>query len=104
MEYTDHRCALPASVPPPATSTWLLKSPSASTVVGQARLIVFDDLSKAGRGLPCGVAGFAPPAGPRKHTPAIFYLPPAGRCAKLSDALGGGSTGLPIIETKANDV
>ncbi|MCB1246995.1 MAG: F0F1 ATP synthase subunit alpha, partial [Acidimicrobiia bacterium] len=37
----------------------------------------------------------------------VFYLHSRllERCAKLSDELGGGSlTGLPIIETKANDV
>jgi F-type H+-transporting ATPase subunit alpha len=37
----------------------------------------------------------------------VFYLHSRllERCAKLSDALGGGSlTGLPIVETKANDI
>src|SRR5207237_619924 len=37
----------------------------------------------------------------------VFYLHSRllERCAKLSDEMGGGSmTGLPIIETKANDV
>jgi F-type H+/Na+-transporting ATPase subunit alpha len=37
----------------------------------------------------------------------VFYLHSRllERCAKLSDAMGGGSlTGLPIVETKANDI
>ena len=73
---------------------------------GQHVLIIFDDLSKQAeayraislllrrpllRGLPRG----------------RFYLHSRllERCAKLSDDLGGGSlTGLPIIETKANDI
>jgi len=37
----------------------------------------------------------------------VFYLHSRllERCAKLSDDMGGGSlTGLPIVETKANDI
>jgi len=47
------------------------------------------------------------PPGREAYPGDVFYLHSRllERCAKLSDALGGGSmTGLPIIETKANDV
>ncbi len=58
---------------------------------------------QAGRGLSCGVAAPAPPAGAR-GLPGRRLLPPLAlleRCAKLSDELGAGSmTGLPIIETR----
>ncbi len=56
--------------------------------------------------MPCRCCCAARPA--VRRTPGdVFYLHSRllERCAKLSDALGGGSmTGLPIIETKANDV
>ena len=58
---------------------------------GKHVLIVFDDLSKQAEAYPGDV----------------FYLHSRllERCAKLSDELGGGSmTGLPIIETKGNDI
>ena len=47
------------------------------------------------------------PPGREAYPGDVFYLHSRllERCAKLSDELGGGSmTGLPIIETKANDV
>jgi F-type H+-transporting ATPase subunit alpha len=47
------------------------------------------------------------PPGREAYPGDVFYLHSRllERCAKLSDDLGGGSmTGLPIIETKANDV
>ncbi|RAG60372.1 F0F1 ATP synthase subunit alpha, partial [Burkholderia multivorans] len=47
------------------------------------------------------------PPGREAYPGDVFYLHSRllERCAKLSDALGAGSmTGLPIIETKANDV
>ena len=62
---------------------------------------------EAGRGLPCRLAVAPPSAGSRGLPGDVFYLHSRllERCAKLSDDLGGGSmTGLPIIETKANDV
>jgi len=70
-------------------------------------LIVFDDLTKAGRGLPHRVAAAASPTGREAYPGDVFYLHSRllERCAKLNDELGGGSmTGLPIIETKGNDV
>jgi F0F1-type ATP synthase alpha subunit len=47
------------------------------------------------------------PPGREAYPGDVFYLHSRllERCAKLSDELGAGSmTGLPIIETKANDV
>ncbi|NNK92272.1 MAG: F0F1 ATP synthase subunit alpha, partial [Acidimicrobiia bacterium] len=47
------------------------------------------------------------PPGREAYPGDVFYLHSRllERCAKLSDALGGGSmTGLPIVETKAGDV
>jgi F-type H+-transporting ATPase subunit alpha len=47
------------------------------------------------------------PAGREAYPGDVFYLHSRllERCAKLSDELGGGSlTGLPIIETKGNDI
>jgi F-type H+/Na+-transporting ATPase subunit alpha len=47
------------------------------------------------------------PPGREAYPGDVFYLHSRllERCAKLSDELGGGSlTGLPIIETKANDI
>src|SRR5699024_6271239 len=47
------------------------------------------------------------PPGREAYPGDVFYLHSRllERCAKLSDEMGGGSmTGLPIIETKANDV
>src|SRR5205807_3436438 len=47
------------------------------------------------------------PPGREAYPGDVFYLHSRllERCAKLSDELGGGSlTGLPIVETKGNDV
>jgi F-type H+-transporting ATPase subunit alpha len=47
------------------------------------------------------------PPGREAYPGDVFYLHSRllERCAKLSDELGGGSlTGLPIVETKANDI
>ena len=74
---------------------------------GKHVLIVFDDLSKqaeAYRSISCCCA--ASP-GREAYPGDVFYLHSRllERCAKVSDDLGGGSmTGLPIVETKANDV
>lgn len=62
---------------------------------------------QAGRGLPGHLVAAAPPPGREAYPGDVFYLHSRllERCAKLSDELGGGSlTGLPIIETKANDI
>ncbi len=73
---------------------------------GKHVLIIFDDLSKQAEAYRA-VSLLLPSAGPRGVPGDVFYLHSRllERCAKLSDELGAGSmTGLPIIETKANDV
>ncbi len=110
LEYTTI-VAAPASGPPPASSTWLptrvLPSGQHWMYGGKHVLIIFDDLSKQAEAYPRRVAPPAPPAGREAYPGDVFYLHSRllERCAKLSDELGAGSmTGLPIIETKANDV
>ncbi len=74
---------------------------------GQHVLIVFDDLSKQADAYRCVSLLLRRPPGREAYPGDVFYLHSRllERCAKLSEALGGGSmTGLPIIETKANDV
>ena len=76
-------------------------------VRGQARADRVRRPDQAGRGLPRHLAAAAPAAGREAYPGDVFYLHSRllERCAKLSDELGGGSlTGLPIIETKANDI
>jgi F-type H+-transporting ATPase subunit alpha len=70
-------------------------------------LIVFDDLTKQAEAYRAMSLLLRRPPGREAYPGDVFYLHSRllERCAKLSDALGGGSmTGLPIIETKANDV
>ena len=70
-------------------------------------LIVFDDLSKQAEAYRAVSLLLRRPPGREAYPGDVFYLHSRllERCAKLSDELGGGSmTGLPIIETKANDV
>ena len=74
---------------------------------GKHVLIVFDDLSKQAEAYRAVSLLLRRPPGREAYPGDVFYLHSRllERCAKLSDALGGGSmTGLPIIETKANDV
>ena len=74
---------------------------------GQHVLIVFDDLSKQAEAYRAVSLLLRRPPGREAYPGDVFYLHSRllERCAKLSDELGGGSmTGLPIIETKANDV
>ncbi|MEI8082452.1 MAG: F0F1 ATP synthase subunit alpha [Actinomycetes bacterium] len=74
---------------------------------GESVLIVFDDLSKQAEAYRAISLLLRRPPGREAYPGDVFYLHSRllERCAKLSDALGGGSmTGLPIIETKANDV
>ena len=74
---------------------------------GQHALIVFDDLSKQAEAYRAISLLLRRPAGREAYPGDVFYLHSRllERCAKLSDDLGGGSlTGLPIIETKGNDV
>jgi F-type H+-transporting ATPase subunit alpha len=74
---------------------------------GKHVLIVFDDLSKQAEAYRSVSLLLRRPPGREAYPGDVFYLHSRllERCAKLSDDLGGGSlTGLPIIETKANDV
>src|SRR5947207_166684 len=74
---------------------------------GQHVLIVFDDLSKQAEAYRAVSLLLRRPPGREAYPGDVFYLHSRllERCAKLSDDMGGGSmTGLPIIETKANDV
>ncbi|MFN8183050.1 MAG: F0F1 ATP synthase subunit alpha [Candidatus Nanopelagicales bacterium] len=74
---------------------------------GQHVLIIFDDLSKQAEAYRAVSLLLRRPPGREAYPGDVFYLHSRllERCAKLSDEMGGGSmTGLPIIETKANDV
>ncbi|MFM7860936.1 MAG: F0F1 ATP synthase subunit alpha, partial [Candidatus Nanopelagicaceae bacterium] len=74
---------------------------------GDHVLIIFDDLSKQAEAYRSVSLLLRRPPGREAYPGDVFYLHSRllERCAKLSDDLGGGSmTGLPIIETKGNDV
>jgi len=74
---------------------------------GKHVLIIFDDLSKQAEAYRAVSLLLRRPPGREAYPGDVFYLHSRllERCAKLSDELGGGSmTGLPVIETKANDV
>jgi F-type H+-transporting ATPase subunit alpha len=74
---------------------------------GKHVLIIFDDLSKQAEAYRAIALLLRRPPGREAYPGDVFYLHSRllERCAKLSDELGGGSlTGLPIIETKANDI
>ncbi len=74
---------------------------------GKHVLIVFDDLSKQAEAYRAISLLLRRPPGREAYPGDVFYLHSRllERCAKLSDELGGGSlTGLPVIETKANDI
>src|SRR5690348_16724356 len=109
MEYTTI-VAAPAS--DPAGFKYL--APYTGSAIGQHWmyqgkhvLIVFDDLSKQAAAYRAVSLLLRRPPGREAYPGDVFYLHSRllERCAKLSDDLGHGSmTGLPIIETKANDV
>jgi len=109
MEYTTI-VAAPAS--DPAGFKYL--APYTGSAIGQHWmyggkhvLIVFDDLSKQAEAYRAVSLLLRRPPGREAYPGDVFYLHSRllERCAKLSDELGAGSmTGLPIIETKANDV
>ena len=109
MEYTTI-VAAPAS--DPAGFKWL--APYTGSAIGQHWmydgkhvLIVFDDLTKQADAYRAISLLLRRPPGREAYPGDVFYLHSRllERCAKLSDELGGGSmTGLPIIETKANDI
>jgi F-type H+/Na+-transporting ATPase subunit alpha len=74
---------------------------------GKHVLIVFDDLTKHAEAYRAISLLLRRPPGREAFPGDVFYLHSRllERCAKLSDDLGGGSlTGLPVIETKANDI
>ena len=109
MEYTTI-VAAPAS--DSAGFKWL--APYTGSALGQHWmyqgkhvLVVFDDLTKQAEAYRAISLLLRRPPGREAYPGDVFYLHSRllERCAKLSDELGGGSmTGLPIIETKANDV
>jgi F-type H+/Na+-transporting ATPase subunit alpha len=74
---------------------------------GKHVLIVFDDLTKQAEAYRAISLLLRRPPGREAYPGDVFYLHSRllERCAKLSDEMGGGSmTGLPIVETKANDI
>ena len=109
MEYTTI-VAAPAS--DPAGFKWL--APYTGSAIaqhwmydGKHVLIVFDDLTKQAEAYRAISLLLRRPPGREAYPGDVFYLHSRllERCGKLSDELGGGSlTGLPIIETKANDI
>src|ERR1700691_1214674 len=109
MEYTTI-VAAPASDP----AGYKYIAPYTGSAIGQHWmyggkhvLIVFDDLSKQAEAYRTVSLLLRRPPGREAYPGDVFYLHSRllERCAKLSDELGGGSmTGLPIIETKGNDI
>jgi F-type H+-transporting ATPase subunit alpha len=109
MEYTTI-IAAPAS--DPAGFKYL--APYTGSAIGQHWmyagkhvLIIFDDLSKQAEAYRAVSLLLRRPPGREAYPGDVFYLHSRllERCAKLSDEMGAGSmTGLPIIETKANDI
>ncbi|GAA3444696.1 F0F1 ATP synthase subunit alpha [Planomonospora venezuelensis] len=74
---------------------------------GKHVLIVFDDLTKQADAYRAVSLLLRRPPGREAYPGDVFYLHSRllERCAKLSDDMGAGSmTGLPVIETKGNDV
>jgi F-type H+-transporting ATPase subunit alpha len=109
MEYTTI-VAAPAS--DPAGQKYI--APYTGSAIGQHWmyegkhvLIVFDDLTKQAEAYRAVSLLLRRPPGREAYPGDVFYLHSRllERCAKLSDELGAGSmTGLPVIETKGNDV
>ena len=109
MEYTTIVSA-PASYP----AGFKYLAPYTGSAIGQHWmyqgkhvLIVFDDLSKQADAYRAVSLLLRRPPGREAYPGDVFYLHSRllERCAKLSAEMCGGSmTGLPIIETKANDV
>jgi F-type H+-transporting ATPase subunit alpha len=109
MEYTAI-VAAPASDP----AGFKYVAPYTGSAIGQHWmyadqhvLIIFDDLSKQAEAYRTVSLLLRRPPGREAYPGDVFYLHSRllERCAKLSDDMGGGSlTGLPIVETKANDI
>jgi F-type H+-transporting ATPase subunit alpha len=108
----DYTTIVAAPASDPAGFKWL--APYTGSAIGQHWmyqgnhvLIVFDDLSKQAEAYRAISLLLRRPPGREAYPGDVFYLHSRllERCAKLSDELGGGSmTGLPLIETRANDV
>jgi F-type H+/Na+-transporting ATPase subunit alpha len=74
---------------------------------GKHVLIVFDDLTKQAEAYRSVSLLLRRPPGREAYPGDVFYLHSRllERCAKLSDDMGAGSmTGLPMVETQANDI
>ncbi|MEV4801230.1 F0F1 ATP synthase subunit alpha [Nonomuraea sp. NPDC049421] len=109
MEYTTI-VAAPASDP----AGYKYLAPYTGSAIGQHWmyqgkhvLIVFDDLTKQADAYRAVSLLLRRPPGREAFPGDVFYLHSRllERCAKLSADMGGGSmTGLPVIETKGNDV
>lgn len=109
LEYTTIVTATAAEA---AGFKWL--APYAGSAIGQYWmyqgkhvLIIFDDLTKHAEAYRAISLLLRRPPGREAFPGDVFYLHSRllERCAKLSDEKGGGSmTGLPIIETKGNDI
>ncbi|SFE68994.1 F0F1 ATP synthase subunit alpha [Blastococcus tunisiensis] len=109
MEYTTI-VAAPAS----EAAGFKYIAPYAGSAIGQHWmyegkhvLIVFDDLSKQAEAYRAVSLLLRRPPGREAYPGDVFYLHSRllERCAKLNDELGAGSmTGLPLVETKGNDV
>ncbi|MCT9929080.1 F0F1 ATP synthase subunit alpha [Planotetraspora sp. A-T 1434] len=109
MEYTTI-VAAPASDP----AGFKYVAPYTGSAIGQHWmyqgkhvLIVFDDLTKQADAYRAVSLLLRRPPGREAFPGDVFYLHSRllERCAKLSNDMGAGSmTGLPIIETKGNDV
>lgn len=108
----DYTTIVAAPASDPAGLKYL--APYAGSAIGQHWmydgkhvLIIFDDLSKQAEAYRAVSLLLRRPPGREAYPGDVFYLHSRllERCAKLSDELGAGSmTGLPIVETKANDV
>src|ERR671914_440441 len=109
LEYT-----VVVSAPADLPASFKYLAPYAGSAIGQHwmyngehALIVYDDLSKQAEAYREISLLLRRPAGREAYPGDVFYLHSRllERCAKLSDGMGGGSlTGLPIIETKGNDI
>ncbi len=109
MEYT-----VVVNAPASSAAALQMYAPYAGSAIGQYwmykgehALVIFDDLSKQAVAYREISLLLRRPPGREAYPGDVFYLHSRllERCAKLSDELGGGSlTGLPIVETKANDV
>ena len=109
MEYT-----VIVSAPASAAPALQMYAPYAGSAIGQHwmykgehALVMFDDLSKQAVAYREISLLLRRPPGREAYPGDVFYLHSRllERCAKLSEELGGGSlTGLPVIETKADDI